>query len=150
MMTQHLSEAEIQEYVLDKDGCPSSVTSHIRVCETCRASAAAYQSLFTGISQEPSPAFDFDLTSLVMPQLPVTPPKPSPYRFLMYLLIPALGIAAGIPLYLFKGELIAIFASVLPMSLYLILLIALSIGIFQCVDMYKRYLKQIHHINTVK
>src|ERR1700721_173539 len=70
MTIAHPSAMELQEYALDKSGCPSSRAAHIENCENCRAVIANYQSVFTGIKEQPRPVFDFDLSGLVLEQLP--------------------------------------------------------------------------------
>jgi len=41
MMTQHVTDQELQQYAMDKAGCAAGSVQHIESCEACRAGAAA-------------------------------------------------------------------------------------------------------------
>jgi len=70
MTTKHLSESEIQQYATDKMSCSAQITDHMRNCRSCRDEAATYEMIFSKIKQDSQPAFDFDLSALVMNRLP--------------------------------------------------------------------------------
>ncbi|RQO67482.1 hypothetical protein DBR43_23385 [Pedobacter sp. KBW06] len=74
MTISHLSESEIQQYVLDRKNTGSDILAHIHDCERCQTKAAAYNVLFKELKEIPKPAFDFDLSKLVLDQLPVRKP----------------------------------------------------------------------------
>lgn len=178
-MSEHLSEADIQQYVLERAGCEAAVVHHVELCEDCKARAAVYEVLFAGIGQEPGPVFDFDLAAVVLAQLPgagaVQPAGGEAVQ------LPAAGVAQlpgavhaqlaqkkrrfapgnvfacllglsmcgaiGIPLYLFGKGLLRLFAGILPMTKYLILITAVTIFIFQIIEMFKKYRGQMKALN---
>ncbi|MGU3377529.1 hypothetical protein [Chryseobacterium sp. M5A1_1a] len=70
MKNMHLSETEIQQYVLNKADCDNAITEHILQCPKCQSEVEFYQLLFTEIKEIPNPVFDFDVADLVIKQLP--------------------------------------------------------------------------------
>jgi hypothetical protein len=70
MKYKHLNDDEIQQYVLEKANCADEVIEHIKSCTNCKERAAQYSLLFEGIKQQEKPAFDFNLSELVVAQLP--------------------------------------------------------------------------------
>jgi hypothetical protein len=147
MINEHLSETEIQEYALHKNACKPGIIQHIELCENCKTKAANYQMLFNEISQQPKPAFDFDMTALVIPQLPPGRQETatrisSAYFFVFFSLF-----VIAIPSYIFRKYILNIFKGVLPMMMYLIIITAAAILLFQCIEMYKKYQKQLNALN---
>jgi len=147
MRTEHLSEIEIQQYVWDKANCETGIIEHIETCENCRAEAATYQLLFSAIKEQQKPAFDFDLAGLVLPQLSPAKPKPSMDIFLVCLLAFAVLGSIGIPVYLYREYFTKVFTGIFPMAMYLILITTVIILIFQGIEMYKKYQKQMDALN---
>jgi len=70
MITAHLTETEIQLYVAEPGAINAEQAAHVEGCAVCRANAANNVLLFKSIGDEEKPAFDFDLSALVMEQLP--------------------------------------------------------------------------------
>jgi hypothetical protein len=147
MTDKHLSEDAIQQYVLDKPGCEPGITGHVEACEHCRTSVATYESLFSGVRQQSKPEFDFDLSGLVLAQLPRRKPRFAPGIVLAPLLALTICGAAGVPLYLFRKDLSWLFAGVLPMAMYLILITAVTFLAFQLMEMVRKYRKQMKALN---
>jgi hypothetical protein len=145
MTTKHLSESEIQQYALDKAGCEAAIAAHVETCKDCRDAIAGYQLLFSTLSEQSKPAFDFDLRGLVLPQL--SPAKTKTDVFLVCFFAFLVLAAIGIPVYLFRKYLSELFAGILPMTMYLILVTAVIILIFQGIEMFKKYQKQMDVLN---
>src|SRR6185436_10805816 len=70
MVIKHLTDDEVQQFVVDRQNCEVKIVGHIHSCEVCRIKVKVYQLLITGIKQQPQPAFDFDLSKMVLQQLP--------------------------------------------------------------------------------
>src|SRR6187402_2229048 len=68
MVIKHLTDDEVQQYAVDKSNSEKRIGEHIHLCEECRSKVEVYQLLITGI--KPQPAFDFDLSKIVLQQLP--------------------------------------------------------------------------------
>jgi hypothetical protein len=147
MIREHLSETEIQQCALDKSGCADDITRHADSCKSCQSNVQAYLQLFSTIHDQPAPAFDFNLPELVLQQLPKAKSKFSLNIFFVYFigLVAACGIS--IPVYLFRKYILNLFTGILPMTMYLILITAITIIIFQSIEMFRKYQKQISALN---
>jgi hypothetical protein len=71
MITAHLTDADIQLYVAEPQVISQQMANHMQGCAICQAKAANYVLLFNNIKAAAKPTFDFDLSGLVMEQLPV-------------------------------------------------------------------------------
>jgi hypothetical protein len=147
MTKGHLSETETQQYALDKSCCNADIVEHVQSCASCQANAEAYLQLFSSLREQPKPSFGFDLSNLVLPQLATSKSKFSLNGFFIYLLVFVSVAAIAIPAYLFKKYLLSMFTGVLPMTIYLILITAIAILIFQSLEMYRKYQKQMNALN---
>lgn len=144
MITQHLSETVIQQYALDRSACDAQVHEHMAVCENCSAKSINYELLFSEIKAISKPAFDFDLSGLVLEKLPVDEQRFS----WIFLSISTFSFACLIiAVYIFRDYLANIFRSISIMLLCLILVSALIIFIFHGVDVYKRYQRKMNSLN---
>lgn len=70
MTSPHLAERALQEAAESPALLPAPQAAHLRSCPRCQRQAATYRHLLTAAAQLPKPAFDFDLTSAVLAQLP--------------------------------------------------------------------------------
>lgn len=139
MKTAHLSEQQIQQYALDKSACETDSTKHLDACEKCRAGVTAYQALFSAIEAAPKAAFNFDVTCLVLAQLPETKPAfhqriPAVYVILFF------SIAFGsLAFYVFRPYLMNLFAGLSAIVFCLLAATALTIVVFESIADYKTY-----------
>ena len=140
MMTEHVSEADIQLYVTEPELLDANQKVHMQTCARCQAQAANYTLLFKSIQESPKPAFNFDLSALVMDQLPA-PKRSFPWAAVW---IALLSIAAvGVSVVLFWSSAIAVIKSA-----SLILLAAAATGavvvlVFQAMEMLAAHHKQM-------
>lgn len=145
MSNSHLSEEEIQQYVLGQAN-PESI-KHIGSCPLCEIKVANYRSILSAMEQLAKPVFDFDVTSLVISQLPHPKSAITKGDQWVYLLVFAAIGSLIIPIYLYKGELVKMFNGVLPVALYLIALTAFFILAFQGFEIFRKYRKQMNAFN---
>jgi len=156
MTMRHLTDAEIQQYLLDKAGCEPDLIGHLEQCEACSMQAVAYASLFTAIEEQPRPGFDFDLAALVVSKLPQTAPLPPTVALPQtapeasrennaFFLIALVAVAAviGASLLIFREYLTKMITGMAPVSLYLIITTVIVVCLFQGIDLYKKYQKQL-------
>jgi len=138
MVVKHLTDDDVQQYVVDKPNCEKRITEHIHVCEECRSKAEVYQLLITGIRQQPQPAFNFNLSELVVQQLPLPKEKASDRLLLWVLLFIGIGFIGTI-FYYFEGSFVYLFSGIAAIFIYLIIITALTVitGLF--IAMYKKY-----------
>jgi hypothetical protein len=147
MINNHLSDTDIQQFVLDRPNCYINIIDHIHVCDSCKAKAEEYQLLFSAIQQQPTPAFDFDLSSLVLSQIVQPKTEPVANRTLIFLLV-LIGLSfviiAG---WLFGDYFLNMFTGITSMAIYLTVTVAVTFLFFQGIEMYKRYQKQMDALN---
>jgi len=147
MVTKHLTDDEIQQYVIDKPNCEKWIAEHIDFCDACRTKTGVYQLIVTGIKQQPQRAFDFSLSELVLQQLP-SPKESASERLLLWVLI-CIGLGfMGAALYYFEGTLVYLFKGVVAIFIYLIIISAVTVLSWVFVDMYKKYNKEIKSLDS--
>lgn len=147
MTTKHLSEEEIQQYALDKSCFGKDISEHVQSCAVCHANVEAYLQLFPAIHEQPKPVFNFDLSNLVLRQLPESRTRFSLNSIFVLLTVFAATCSICIPVYLFRKYLTAVFSGALSMTMYLIIITSIAILIFQSMEMYRKYQKQISILN---
>jgi len=147
MNTQHLTEEEIQQHVLDNSGSYSKTMEHLRSCPQCSEKAKSYRLLFNGLRQQQHPAFDFDLTELVMAQLPPAAPKAAKENLLIYFFIIAAIAVTGFASYFFRDYVVLLFGSIAPVLIYLFITGFITLSVLLILDMYRNYKKKIHVLN---
>jgi hypothetical protein len=119
----------------------------VQSCPVCHTEVETYLQLFSAIRNQPKPAFDFDLSRLVLQQLPAEEQGFSLNNSFIFL-VGAFAIAAiAVPAFLFRKFLTNLFAGILPMTMGLLLLIVIAILLFQATEIYRKYQKQINAIN---
>jgi hypothetical protein len=147
MKVTHLTEEEMQQYVLDKAGCEQPVVEHMEHCAVCQATAAAYHTLFEGIKEEPKAVFDFNVTELVMSQLPQPAPKASTDRLFTWILVIAMTVTFGAAGYWLREDLAFLFNNISNMVTALLVTAIAVIAVCQGIDMYRRYQQKMHALD---
>ena len=142
MVRKHLSDDEVQQYAVDKLDCEKRIAEHIHLCEECRSKVEVYQLLITGIKQQPQPAFDFDLSKMVLQQLP-SPKTTIANDKALILIFGFMGIAfLGGAIYLFQIY-FDLFEGIKTIFIYLIAITAITVLVYLLIDMYKKYQKEM-------
>ena len=142
MVIKHLTDDEVQRYVVDKQHCEVKIVEHIHYCEVCRTKIEVYQLLITGIKQQPQPAFDFDLSKMVLQQLP-SPKTTIANDKALILIFGFMGIAfLGGAIYLFISY-FDLFEGIKTIFIYLIAITAITVLVYLIIDMYKKYQKEM-------
>ena len=142
MVTKHLTDDEVQQYAIDKLNCEKRIVEHIHVCEKCRSKVEVYQLLITGIKQQSQPAFDFDLSKMVLQQLP-SPKATLANDNALAWIVAFMGIAflAGV-IYLFQSY-FDLFEGIRTIFIYLIAITAITVLMYLVIEMYKKYQKEM-------
>ena len=138
MVIKHLTDNEVQQYVVDKQHCEVEIVEHIHFCEVCSAKVEVYQMMIKGIKQQPQPAFDFDLSKMVLQQLPSPVTKVSNDKLFVWLFVSTGIIFIGGSLYFFQSY-FDLFESMRTISIYLIAITAITILAYLFIDMYNKY-----------
>lgn len=147
MTTKHITDAEIQQFVLHESTNVNGIINHIEDCADCKIKVEQYNFLFKGIQQQEKPEFDFDLAELVVAQLPKPKVKVAKEKSFSYFFIFISLFFIGIVFFLFGNDLINLFWKTTPILIGLILTTIVPLSIFLCVDMYKRYQTQMKALN---
>lgn len=147
MIAEHLSENELQQYVSDPLLCEQSIMEHIKSCHICKEKAETYQILFSGIQQQQKPEFDFNLADLVIAQLEQPKSSYSTNNVAAYLLSSIGIMAVLISCFLFHEYLSGLFIHYSNLLLYLFLSITVVVFLFQCIEIYRKFKKQIGVLN---
>jgi len=138
MVTKHLTDDEVQQIAVDKSNCEKRIAEHIHLCEECRSKVEVYQLLIAGIKQQPQPAFDFDLSKMVLQQLPSAVSKVSTDKLLVWLFVSTGIIFIGGGLYFFQSY-FDLFEGIRTIFIYLIAITAVTVLAYLFADMYKKY-----------
>jgi len=147
MIDNHLTDGDIQQYVLNKAGCAMDIITHMHDCEYCKTKAETYRLIFSEIKQQPKPAFDFDLSAAVMKQISIEKSKFSLNSLPGFVIILSALAAIGVPSYLYKAKIIYFFktyilgitSGISSIVIFLVVITFLIFLVFQCVEMYGRY-----------
>ena len=142
-MTPHPSEAELQQFALERSDSEVSVVEHISSCEQCKATVTIYQQLVLSIGQQEKPSFDFNLAQLVLNQIPSPKKSYSRDNSIFYTIAFVVTVLSGIICYWFSGFFAGLLLSFGSLFMYLLAATAMAILIFQGLDIYKRYQHKI-------
>jgi hypothetical protein len=147
MTNNHLNDAEIQQYILQKTQCNIDIVKHVQNCKTCKIKAKQYTLLFEGIKQQENPVFDFNLADLVIGQLPKSRVRVSNDKSFSYFIFFISLFSLCIILYLFRDSLLSLFKGITPILIGLIITSVISISVFLGIDMYKKYQTKLKCLN---
>jgi len=103
--------------------------------------------LFAEIKALRKPAFDFDLASLVLEQLPQPKPESARNEALVYCLVFAAFGSLGIPVYLYHEYVAKMFAQALPAAMDLAIGTTILILLFLGIEMYRTYKRRMNALN---
>ena len=146
-MVKHLTDDEVQQFVVDKLNCEKAILEHVHLCEGCKTKVEIYQMLITGIKQQPQPVFDFDLSASVLQQLPSRKEKTSD-RTLLWALIFIGIVFVGLIGYYFQHSFAYVFEGISAIFIYLIVISVVTVlaGLF--IDMYKKYNREMKLLDS--
>ncbi len=146
-MNIHPSEKEIQQFAIDESECSLETISHMRACAECMTEVFNYRMMFSEIRDQTQPGFDFDLSALVISQLPAAKTRLSPDQFISGFLIFFISCFVTMPVILFNRYILNMFSGISPFFIYLIIGSATVIVIYKTLMMYKQYQKQMQLLN---
>ena len=142
-MLKHLTDDEVQIFVVDKQNVEMRIIEHMHICAECRAKTEVYRLLISGIEQQPLPVFDFDLSASVLKQLPAPQPKSTNEELVTWILVfVSIGFIAG-AVYYFRSYWASMFEGVATIFIYLITISAIMVIAALVFDMYKKYRKEM-------
>jgi hypothetical protein len=143
MNDEHLTDIDIQQYLFQESGPDPDISRHLQQCDECRIKADQYRKIFEAAEEAKKPVFEFDLTELVMKQLPSDRPEISLSKSVIYSILFIALPVAGVLIYLFYTRLSFLLIGISPIFVYLIATGMISLFLFQSVDNYIQYKKVI-------
>lgn len=147
MKQEHLSENELQQFVLEQPEADHELAAHVHACVNCAAAVTNYRAMFTALSNMEKPVFNFDLEKQVLAQLPVSTTAKSGFPWSL-LVISTIAVAIlVIPIFVMRSFFINLFRSIPELVLYLIVTTVLTIVIFQCRELLASYRKKMRVLN---
>jgi hypothetical protein len=147
MKYTHLSELEIQDCALNPSNCSADILKHLESCADCNAEVQAYRIVFSEIDQQNAPAFDFDVSALVMPTLNRTSARMTVEHFIAGFLVIFAACCIGIPLFIYRRNILYMFDGVPPFFIYSIVGSTLIIIITRIILMYRKFQSQMRFLN---
>ena len=147
MITAHLTDAEIQLYIAEPEMTSEQLKMHIHDCANCQTRAANYRLLFNGIQDQAKPQFNFDLSTLVLEQLP-EPKRAFPWAAIMVSGFSVLLISLSA--IFFWPIMEAVIRSAPMVLLGSAVTAAVVILIFRALEMVKNHQNQIHTLLNAK
>ncbi len=143
MIKEHLSDLEIQQYAEDRASSARLIIEHIAGCDHCRQKIDSYKELFRALNRQPVPSFDFNLSAEVVARIEQAKQRNRWVNLPLYTAA-FIGIGLlGFSFYWYRKYLLKIFTGVFTYFLYLLIITAATILIFQCIDFYRSYQKKL-------
>ena len=149
MNTIHLTEEMLQLVAIEGIEKHPSAKEHLKHCTACAAQVRLFSQLAETLETIPPATFQFDLTSIVMKQLPESVPVRLPEKkSLSSNIIVALVFSCSLLIfYLFKDELLKISKISNEITLFLITISGLFLLSLLILDMLREYKTKIEKLN---
>lgn len=147
MKNKHLTDIEIQQYLLLELNSRPDIIEHIQKCEECRIKVEEYRIIFEKIKEQEKPVFDFNLEELIAKQLSRNKPEFSFNRTFIYFFVFIAAPAGGIIIYLFSTTLSGLLMGIGPFFIYLVATTVISLFLFLCYDTYARFKKRMNTLS---
>lgn len=145
-MNEHLSDEQIQEFVLDSSACAPNIGEHVQLCDLCRMKVETYQQMITAIEEQPIPAFDFDISEAVLAGIALQ--KRNGRNWWLFFFIATGVLVTGTAVYLFRKEIAIAFEGISTFLIYLMLVTGVLILTAVIIDMLKSYKTKLKIIAT--
>jgi hypothetical protein len=146
MKDQHISEEDIQLFVLDNALFSPEQQQHFDQCGICQGKVNAYKLLFTSVETLPKSSFDFDVVDLVMPVLPEQKKTSFSIPAIATVILLAAG-AIALPVILFDYRITGLWKAISPWMISLVLIVSIALIGISLTDMYTRYRRQMQQLN---
>lgn len=143
----HLSEEQLQRYVLDGFTDPAAV-EHVAHCAHCQLQINAYQMLYSHIREAEAPLLDAQTERFILDQLPdVKMEERRETRYLYSLLFGAIGVLVAVLAGCWR-TISWVFSDIATGGLALGLLLLLFISAMQLKELYNTYQKRIRALQS--
>lgn len=147
MKIVHLSDFDIQRFAFELSSCKAEIITHIGACAICKKKADNYLSISDTIKVQPEPVLDFDLSALVLEQLPTLSKKESAYNYFIYFLM-ALSTLVVVSAILYSKEaIVGLFRNTSAIPTFFIVSTSLVILTVLGIDAMRSFNKKINLLN---
>jgi len=146
MTNNHIDDTNIQRIVLQNLHRDSETIAHIEHCDVCKAKAEQYKLMIDLIKQQRKPAFDFNLSELVLAQIKPTPKYAQPAR-VVYLLVLVGFVSFGIVFYQFGISILDLFSGSSGIIISMLFLAICSVSFLHAIEIYKKYQRKMDALN---
>lgn len=147
MKQEHLTENELQQFVLEPQEANPEQAAHVAECAKCAAAIANYRLMFPALSTMEKPVFNFDAEKLVMATLPVSTTRKTGYPWFSIGISAASAAMVAIPLFIMRNYYTNMFTSIPATVIYLVAATTLTIIIFQCRELLTSYRQKMRLLN---
>ena len=147
MKALHLSDQEIQRYVFAAADCEQAIITHVQTCDHCRNRAKTYELIGASMQHEPAATFDFDVSALVVKQLPENEKQFSIIDVLAYIAVVMCFGALGMATYFFGTDLLAFFSGFSTIAIYFILCIVGMVFLPLSWELYQSYQRRVRMLD---
>lgn len=141
MVTKHLTEEELQEFVFEKETCAADIIEHVEQCNICEENAKRYLHLFNDVKETPTPFFDFNVADSILSKLPEATKSSGIEKQIYWGISMVLLLVGGAIIYLFWDYISSITISITSFSVYMIIISAVITGFVLVLDIYQRFNK---------
>jgi len=143
-MTDHLSEAAIQQYAMDGENCPAWMTEHLKACEHCSVRVNNYRLIFKEVGQmEPAGiGTEVDISKL-MPMRPVRAKK----DFSLGYWLAGAGVLMLVAGWFFRAFLLDVTGDISGLILYVLVGISVGIAIVRGLGLIVQYRHQLKNLD---
>ena len=147
MNNKHLADNDIQRYVFDNKEVSQEIIRHISVCGKCKTQADFYRLLSTEIEVQKKPIIESDLIQSIMSKLANAETAPSKFSKLIWIYPIIIFFSVLVAGYIYGGFLIRMLHNVPNNALYLILTTASAFLLFQGIELFMKYKKQLEMLD---
>jgi hypothetical protein len=147
MKQEHLTENELQQFVLEPQEAGAEQAAHVAECAKCTAVIANYRVMFTALGTMEKPAFNFDLEKQVMAKLSVSPIRKTGFPWLSIGISAAAVAMVAVPFFIMRNYFTNMFTSISAPVIYLVAATTLTIIIFQCRELLTSYRQKMRLLN---
>jgi len=149
MKTMHLTEEMLQLVAIEGIEKHPSAKEHLKHCTACAAQVRLFSQMAETLETIPPDTFQFDLTSIVMEQLPesITIRHPEKKSARSKIIVALIFLGSLLIFYLFKDELLEFSKISNEITLFLITVSGLFLLSFLILDMLREYNTKIEKLN---
>lgn len=148
MKNLHATDLDIQKFTFDRIDCEPHLILHINACNECNEKVEAYLSLSNSIKDQPSPSLDYNLSNIILNQLPVNQELETSNGYLIsFVLFSIVGLVIW-SIYLCRDTFFYLLDNTLTQQSYLLVSIVIFITLFLVYDQLRSFKKKVKILNS--